>query len=149
MRKGVKWAGLFTLVLMAAAWIVSLWWTVAWKAERYSFYLIVQGAVGVQRWPGGTPRSGVEDLGLHAWRGSVGWSDFRWWPRAEKPRFSQAMLPLWVPLIVVAVPTGLVWRADRRAARRERKGECLTCGYDRRGLAPDAGCPECGTVASK
>ncbi|GEM_PF-5640897 len=27
---------------------------------------------------------------------------------------------------------------------RRRRGQCLTCGYDRRGHAPDHPCPECG-----
>lgn len=29
---------------------------------------------------------------------------------------------------------------------RRRRGLCLACGYDRRGLAPDHACPECGRV---
>ena len=33
--------------------------------------------------------------------------------------------------------------------RRTRRGLCLSCGYDRRGIATDAACPECGTVPTK
>ncbi len=29
---------------------------------------------------------------------------------------------------------------------RRRSGRCINCGYDRRGLALDAPCPECGSV---
>ena len=32
------------------------------------------------------------------------------------------------------------------AQRRARAGCCTGCGYERRGLAADAVCPECGTV---
>ncbi len=32
-----------------------------------------------------------------------------------------------------------------RRFRRHRRGACEGCGYDRRGLAPDALCPECAT----
>ena len=32
----------------------------------------------------------------------------------------------------------------RITARRAKKGRCLRCAYDRRGLAPAAVCPECG-----
>lgn len=41
------------------------------------------------------------------------------------------LLPLWLV------------GAARRSLRR-RGGRCPTCGYDRRGLAHDAACPECG-----
>jgi hypothetical protein len=47
------------------------------------------------------------------------------------------------PLALTLIPAGLLWYADRR---RLRPGLCGGCGYDRRGLAADAKCPECGTV---
>ena len=34
-----------------------------------------------------------------------------------------------------------------RRYRRRRRGACLRCGYDRRGLAPTTPCPECGSNA--
>jgi hypothetical protein len=41
------------------------------------------------------------------------------------------------------IPAAILWRADRRG---RAPGLCGGCGYDRRGLAADAKCPECGTV---
>jgi hypothetical protein len=35
-----------------------------------------------------------------------------------------------------------------RHRHRQHAGQCLTCGYDRRGLSPDAPCPECGQLAA-
>jgi hypothetical protein len=55
-------------------------------------------------------------------------------------------LPLWIPFLLFAVPTALLWRRDHIATKRARIGRCPLCGYDRRGLAADAKCPECGTV---
>jgi hypothetical protein len=55
-------------------------------------------------------------------------------------------VPLWALVSVVLLPAALLWGADVRLARRRRGGLCLSCGYDRRGLAADAKCPECGTV---
>jgi hypothetical protein len=47
-------------------------------------------------------------------------------------------------LATLFVGPGLVrWRW------RHRIGRCTRCGYDRRGLATDGKCPECGTVSTK
>ncbi len=35
-----------------------------------------------------------------------------------------------------------------RRHRRRRRGACVRCGYDRRGIGADAACPECGAAAS-
>jgi hypothetical protein len=48
--------------------------------------------------------------------------------------------PLWVPVLVTAIPTGLLWWRDRRPA----PGRCPACGYDLAGLPAPAACPECG-----
>jgi len=38
----------------------------------------------------------------------------------------------------------VIFRPEIRKWRRRRAGLCLGCGYDRRGTALDARCPECG-----
>jgi hypothetical protein len=47
---------------------------------------------------------------------------------------------------VVLLPTLFVALAAPRVReqRRRRAGLCASCGYDRRDLAGDAPCPECG-----
>jgi hypothetical protein len=52
---------------------------------------------------------------------------------------TEASLPLWIPLLAVAVPTGI---AFQRLARR-CPGRCSTCGYDLTGNTSGV-CPECG-----
>src|SRR4051812_28961393 len=54
-------------------------------------------------------------------------------------------MTLLYPLLVAVVAAGMLWRTDLRANQRERQGVCRSCGYDCRGLAADAACPECGT----
>lgn len=47
------------------------------------------------------------------------------------------------PALIAFLPAALLWYTDRRRFGPER---CSKCGYDRRGLAINAKCPECGTV---
>jgi hypothetical protein len=75
-----------------------------------------------------------------------------------KPVFAEWEVPtrlLWPGFVANSLMwTALAWvvgfamlngiRAMRRGVRR-RRDRCLLCGYDRRGLARDAACPECGT----
>lgn len=51
---------------------------------------------------------------------------------------------VWLALLPVAVGVVVAWRLRRRAARRAREGCCVECGYDLRGTAAEAPCPECG-----
>src|SRR4051812_31018643 len=52
------------------------------------------------------------------------------WPRYEAaPYVRSGWLPLWIPLVLAAIPTGLLWRVELRARRRARLGHCPTCGY--------------------
>ncbi|MCH7792766.1 MAG: hypothetical protein IID31_10875 [Planctomycetes bacterium] len=49
-------------------------------------------------------------------------------------------VPFWIPLVLVAVPTGLLFYRDRKP----KPGCCAKCRYDLAGLSGDT-CPECGT----
>jgi hypothetical protein len=60
----------------------------------------------------------------------VGWSSYK------------IIVPLWP---VLGVSLFATWRVSKRE-QLARRGACRSCGYDRRGLADDAKCPECGAV---
>lgn len=49
---------------------------------------------------------------------------------------------------VMLAAAALIWPATSawQAARRRRRGACLSCGYDRHGLAAVVACPECGVL---
>ncbi|MEX2220040.1 MAG: hypothetical protein WD749_14915 [Phycisphaerales bacterium] len=57
-------------------------------------------------------------------------------------------LPLWIPFLLVALPSWLLERADRRRRARTLANHCPACNYPLRGLAAPPGtgptCPECG-----
>lgn len=55
------------------------------------------------------------------------------------------VIPLWLPLVLAGGASVLLWR-EERARRRVAATACASCGYDRRGLATGAPCPECGSV---
>ncbi len=50
-------------------------------------------------------------------------------------------LPIWAPLLVIAVPTAMLFWRDRR---RIAPGHCRKCDYNLRGNVSGV-CPECGT----
>ena len=84
----------------------------------------------------------------------VNWGDCMGWlaeripfgvglPRAHsKGRGAfEVVIPLWVPFLIAAVPTCMLWYRDRR---RAPLGECKRCGYNLLGNVSGI-CPECGT----
>jgi len=63
----------------------------------------------------------------------------------ETELFVVLAVPLWLPVLLFAVPPLLYLRRIMRRRRRLRVGLCPTCGYDLR--ATPTQCPECGTPA--
>jgi len=49
--------------------------------------------------------------------------------------------PLWIPVVLIALPTGFLFWSDHR--RRMRVGCCEKCGYDLTGNTTGR-CSECG-----
>jgi hypothetical protein len=94
--------------------------------------------------PIGTPREWMEYVKFITDRGWH-WTDFyvRTW---SPPRQVAARAPLWALLLVAAVPAAVLWRRDI-VIRLRGPGLCTSCGYDRRGIAVHAPCPECGAAA--
>jgi hypothetical protein len=68
------------------------------------------------------------------------WLPFRTFDPGVGPR--AAVIALWLPTVVLAVPPLCLMRRYRR---RQAPGLCPTCGYDLR-ATPDR-CPECGLTA--
>jgi hypothetical protein len=54
--------------------------------------------------------------------------------------FRTVSVAIWLPLTIVAIPTGLLWWLDPRSYL---PGHCQKCGYDLTGNVSGR-CPECG-----
>lgn len=73
---------------------------------------------------------------------------------------SRGPTPWWaafiIPACAFAPMTGLIIACNKRAPRYIRRGmndlsypTCITCGYNRTGIDPQAPCPECGAAPLK
>lgn len=58
-------------------------------------------------------------------------------------------VPLWPLLGLSSFAAARGWSRWVLWRRWLGEGRCAGCGYDRRSLAPDAACPECGTTPTK
>ena len=68
------------------------------------------------------------------------------WPRLDLFRNSFVLkLPLWIPFILVAIPTAVLCWRDRH---RPPPGHCQRCGYNLTGNVSGR-CPECGCMTAK
>jgi hypothetical protein len=75
--------------------------------------------------------------------GPVQWSF--WFHFRSAPGVMQFVIPMWPFAVAPGIGALLLWRGER-PERRRRLGQCINCGYDRRGLEAAAVCPECGAA---
>jgi hypothetical protein len=150
------WVSLVLLLLCLAMAVGSLF-SVRWTG-RGGAVCIALGQGTAWCWsgkPGDMRGAGVE---VGGWSGDA----LLWkpeWERAQKvwvsrPRARSAVqivglsvrVPMYVPLLLLSLTTGLLWRANRLSIRRARAGQCRSCGYDLSGTPQR--CPECGREVS-
>lgn len=55
-------------------------------------------------------------------------------------------IPIWMPFMVFLLGAGSLWQRRRLDHGVADSPTCPACGYSRAGLAPDAPCPECGSL---
>lgn len=143
-RRIFKWTGAGLSLAILAAWIVSLWYGVYLVSTPRNSLLISAGSLIGENAPIERKfgvRSGIH---THPWVG-FGFSA----PRVDTinicvhvPEYDLTVstLPLWIPLLLTAIPTAWLWHRDRG---RIRPGFCTHCGYDLTGNTSGV-CPECG-----
>ncbi len=143
----MKWVGLAVCVLIVVAWGLSLRWQVSYGGDGWELGLIggnfttyVCSAFSGDGWEFG-PR-------LIAF-GDVVRSGFNWPSRYSykggEISYTGVLVPLWMPLLAVAIPTAILFWRDRR---RIPPGHCQQCGYDLTGNVSGR-CPECGEFCER
>ncbi len=153
-----KWGGVTLCVLILALWVASGWYV--FNISRYRVTGVNPGTwdnktsldiVGgrlelASEFPPSWPSQ------LHHWDGGIagpwhpppGWVwSFDYHVIAGYTAF-QFGIPLWVPFLILAVPSAWLFWSDHR--RRKRAGHCEKCGYDLTGNTSGK-CPECGGPA--
>ncbi len=139
-RTAVLWGGSTMCVLLAAAFMMSAWWspTLQFPTQDGPSVTVFRGAlmvvVGHELWVLFLQLDRVMDPTGHVplpptW---CLWNDW-----GAGTRF--IVVPTYAVLLAVAVPTLFVWRFVPKFPR----GHCRRCGYNLTGLR-EARCPECG-----
>jgi hypothetical protein len=140
-RTTIKWGSTTLTVLLVVLWIASAWLEIGLHRigtiiEARAGHLL-WGNVG---WVWARPSPGGWICGRAPAGFSLGLTS------ADDRPFHGAAPPLWLPVLACTLFTIAAWRHDAKARRRDRSHLCPECAYDRAGLAPDANCPECGTL---
>ncbi len=163
-RRTLKRAGVGVCVVILGAWIGSTIWAVGWTRGTLTFAVESGTFITVKF------RDEATRAKLQAETGTIqqGWSSVRM-PTLDVfsidsgglasyfgLRFPQVrdtpsdvspnaavrcvFIPLWLPFLIVALPTTFMFYRDRK---RIPPGHCSTCGYNLTGAEHER-CPECG-----
>jgi hypothetical protein len=144
-----KWVGTVGCVLIAVAFVASGWGSLSytWASEEHAIGLLLSEHglltchVSQSVFGGGSTGWSLSPAPDPRWRGYQ-----RSWARLPSTIFSAPHdlyildLPLWLPFLVLLIPTPLLWWRDWR---KPPPGFCTCCGYDLTGNVTGA-CPECG-----
>jgi hypothetical protein len=156
LRKTAKWVGVLVCAVIAGVLAASYRWSAAAALDRetglrrfVSLLYINKAAVSYvsQEVQPHHLRLNIHPEQPTGFRAEVSraFSGAVWRPHVEsRPGWTQVSLPLWLPLLLIAIPTALLWRRDHILTKRAKAGRCSKCGYDRAGLAQTKPCPECG-----
>lgn len=150
-RRSVMWASGMVCVLLVAAWVTSLWWTIFRMAQFGDAIGLKSGAI-FYLWTTEAKRASLvqrfgSDAEMHwDWYGGARKTPVEWWPPVgwvSRGGRASVTIMLWPAAVVSGVSAGCLLVIGRRGPR---VGHCAACGYDLGGLAGGRACPECGAT---
>jgi hypothetical protein len=156
-RRTLKWVGTVVCLLIVAAFAVRFVGVLFYypqfvpqHLDRLLAFYLVEGSLGVRI---GEAVPSFNRYGLSFRNDFSKKKTWKAWAWYQRPRLvlnspskdSYAFVPLWVPFLLVFIPTAYLWYRDRRHIP---PGHCQRCGYDL--TRNESGrCPECGTEVPK
>jgi hypothetical protein len=148
-RTIAKWVSAGAAAGLASCWVLSGWFLFrvvgTTSAGGLWFVGVRHGFFGI-----GYNPLGRFPPGVNFYRESVRpvWDLKLSWEHSTGGTFIACSV--WIVALAAGAAAILLWLPDLRARSlaqlRDRAGLCTTCGYNRRGLATKALCPECGTL---
>jgi hypothetical protein len=147
-RRVLKWGGLGLTLVIVAAWAVSLF------SFTVCAYDLRQLEASDRCVPGIRCREGCLEVFYGPLHGPAFWvyaaepAWGRWTPHRVKSQVLAecggwaVLCPLWIPFLLVAIPTAVLFWCDRRVP----PGHCQQCGYNLTGNTSGV-CSECGSPA--
>lgn len=147
LRRVVKWGGVALSLLVLLVWIVTLWRNLGFfyvkslvRGMQFTEVGVGQAELWCSRYD--LPKGPEPTRSFKFYLTPPNDSQYRHWlPHVVRHQgFCRVILPLWIPLWLVALPTIFLFWHDCRVP----PGHCQTCGYDLTGNTSGV-CPECGT----
>jgi hypothetical protein len=157
--RAAQWTGVTVGVFVFGVWAVSLRWIIVDVGKQHQVsifdgcvaYTVLIGpsdeAGSVRRsYIGLPPGREIQRLRMSDALRSYGFllpyrNNLRTVPGAANVKELAGILPLWIPVVAVTLPTGVLFWPGRG---RVRACCCVSCGYDLTGNVSGI-CPECGT----
>lgn len=143
-RRFAKWVGIGFCALIALVWVISGWWHVAYVTRSSRIVAMEEGGLAYYTLldPVRIAANGevkLYELGVSVIRVRGTWQLMPTY--FTDGTYRHVFVGCWIPLLLIALPTGLLFWRDRR---RFPVGYCNKCGYDLTGNTSSR-CPECGT----
>jgi hypothetical protein len=144
----LKWAGLVLSLAIISVWASSLLWNFGYSAiknQRSFFSSITGGAVLHHSSPCRYNPGIARAFEFFKWRLEKRCTEPELIYLAPKcyltSTYRNVCLPLWIPFLLIAVSTAILWWLDHRHIPVHC---CQVCGYNLTGNVSSV-CPECGT----